>query len=101
MRLRVNAPPDKGKANQAIIRTLATFFHIAPRYVHLVRGHTQRTKVLEIQANREDALGRLQGFADTAHKKSEQQELTSDATSCAPPCLFADLPVGRKAQAGV
>ena len=73
VRLRVNAPPEKGKANQAVIQILATFFHIAPRSICLLHGHTHRTKILEIQADREDALERLQAAAPIFPKKSGPQ----------------------------
>ena len=42
-----SAPAD-GKANKAVIRLLAAFLGIAPSRVRLVRGQTQRNKVLHI-----------------------------------------------------
>lgn len=45
----VTAPPDKNKANEALIRLLAKHFDVAPSHVVIIRGHTSRHKVIEIQ----------------------------------------------------
>lgn len=45
----VTAPPDKNKANEAMIRLLAKHFDVAPSRVVIIRGHTSRHKVIEIQ----------------------------------------------------
>jgi len=44
----VTAPPVKGLANQAIIKTIAEYFKIAPSRVRIVSGFTSRQKILEI-----------------------------------------------------
>lgn len=46
----VTAPPDKNKANEALIRLLARHFDVAPSRVIIVKGHTSRQKLIEISA---------------------------------------------------
>jgi len=45
----VTAPPDKGKANEALIRLLAKHLGLAPSHLKIVRGHTSRNKLIEIE----------------------------------------------------
>jgi hypothetical protein len=45
----VTAAPDKGKANEALIRLLATYFGLAASRLKIVRGHTSRNKLIEIE----------------------------------------------------
>lgn len=44
----VKERPVDGKANEAVIRTLAAFFHIPQSRVDLVSGHTAKSKVFEV-----------------------------------------------------
>ena len=46
--VRTTAAPADGKANKAVIRLVATFLGIAPSQIRLVKGQTQRNKVLRI-----------------------------------------------------
>lgn len=48
LRLRTTAPPTDGKANQAVIKLIATHLQIAPSRITLLRGKTQRNKQLRI-----------------------------------------------------
>ena len=45
----VTARPEKGKANDAVRRALATHLHIAPSRLSLVMGQSARTKVFEVR----------------------------------------------------
>lgn len=45
----VTAPPDDGKANEAMIRLLAKHYGVAPSHVTLVRGATNRNKLVRIE----------------------------------------------------
>jgi len=45
----VNAPPDKGKANKAVIKAMAGFLGISKTRLKIIRGHNSRDKVLEVQ----------------------------------------------------
>lgn len=47
-KVRVNAPPVDGKANQAAIKLLAVYFDVPPSQVKIISGHTSRQKVFEI-----------------------------------------------------
>ena len=49
--LKVTALPDKGKANLAVIETLAKSIGVAKSSFELVSGETNRNKVLRITAN--------------------------------------------------
>ena len=60
--IKVIAIPDKGKANEAVIKTLAKAINIAPSSFRLVSGQTSKDKVLEVVNN----LAAVQNFlADT------------------------------------
>ena len=51
-RLRVSAPPEDGRANAAVERLVARALGAHTRDVRIVRGHSARDKVIEI-----DGLG--------------------------------------------
>ena len=44
LKLKINAAPEKGKANGALCELLAEFFGVATRNVQIVRGETSHTK---------------------------------------------------------
>ncbi len=44
----VTAAPDKGKANNAMIKLLADFLEISKSKIQILRGETSRIKVLQI-----------------------------------------------------
>jgi len=46
--IRTTAAPADGKANKAVIRLLADFLDIAPSRISLVRGQTQRNKIVRV-----------------------------------------------------
>ena len=46
--IRTTAAPADGKANKAVIRLLADFLDIAPSRIRLVRGQTQRNKLVRV-----------------------------------------------------
>ena len=46
--IRTTTAPADGKANKAVIRLLASLLDVAPSRVRLVRGQTQRNKVLHV-----------------------------------------------------
>jgi uncharacterized protein YggU (UPF0235/DUF167 family) len=47
--IRVTAPPVDGKANDALCRLVAKVANVAPSRVTILRGHTARDKVLDVQ----------------------------------------------------
>jgi len=44
----IHEPPLEGKANHAVILTLANYFHVHKRNVQLITGTTGKHKVVEI-----------------------------------------------------
>lgn len=46
--VRVTAPPEDGKANAAVEKVVASAFKVPKSAVRVVRGHSSRTKMLEI-----------------------------------------------------
>ena len=62
--LRVTAPPEDGKANQAMIGLLATGLNVAKSSVQIVRGHGSRDKFVSVDAlGLEDIKRRLGSLA--------------------------------------
>jgi uncharacterized protein (TIGR00251 family) len=59
-KVRVKAPPERGRANDAAVRLLAETLRIAPESVTLVAGHGSRDKVVEVTGlDRAEAERRL------------------------------------------
>ncbi len=56
LKIRVSAPPEKGKANQAIIKLLAKQLALAPSDIKIVAGHGNSHKILEIGNIESDAI---------------------------------------------
>lgn len=48
-KLRVTAPAEGGRANDAVVRLLADTVDVPRRQVALVSGHTAREKVVELE----------------------------------------------------
>jgi uncharacterized protein (TIGR00251 family) len=48
-KVRVLAPPAKGKANKEVIKIIAGHFGLPVSRVHIVRGKTSRDKVVAIE----------------------------------------------------
>jgi uncharacterized protein (TIGR00251 family) len=44
LRIRTTATPADGKANQAVIKLLAKYLHVAPSRIAIVRGKAHRNK---------------------------------------------------------
>ena len=49
VKIRVQAPPEKGKANAAVIALLAHFLDIPAKQLSICAGHTSQNKVVEVQ----------------------------------------------------
>ena len=59
-KLRVAAPPERGKANDATLEVLAATLGVSRADLRLVSGHTSRDKTVEIAGlSAEDAERRL------------------------------------------
>ena len=60
--VRVSAPPERGKANAAVMQVVAKALQVPATAVEVVRGHAVRDKVVEVDGlTVEEALGRLGG----------------------------------------
>lgn len=46
LKVAVTAPPEKGKANEAVVELLADYFGRPRREVSILRGHTSRSKTV-------------------------------------------------------
>ncbi|RKY60647.1 MAG: DUF167 domain-containing protein [Candidatus Latescibacterota bacterium] len=59
LRVRVAAPPEKGRANERLVRILAECLGVARSQVRIVAGRTAREKVVEVEGADPGALERL------------------------------------------
>jgi uncharacterized protein (TIGR00251 family) len=48
LKIRLAAPPVDGKANEALVKFIATTLHLPKSSVTLISGQTSRRKVLEV-----------------------------------------------------
>lgn len=63
-KVRVAAPPEKGRANAALIGLLARRLRVAPAELTLVAGRGGRDKVVELRGlGADEAARRLEGSA--------------------------------------
>jgi uncharacterized protein (TIGR00251 family) len=60
LKVAVTAPPEKGKANEAVVELLADYFGLPRREVSILHGHTSRSKVVMLTgASIEDVKAKL------------------------------------------
>jgi uncharacterized protein (TIGR00251 family) len=59
IRIRLQAPPVDGAANEALVRFLADEFGVSARAVRIVSGFGSRNKIVEVEAVAFPALDRL------------------------------------------
>ena len=52
----VSAPPEDGRANKAVEALLAATLGLRPSQVHVVKGQTQRLKVVQIDGVEQAAV---------------------------------------------
>ena len=53
-KIRVLAPPSKGKANKEVIETLASHFGLPSSRVKIVKGGKSRNKLVVLEGDREE-----------------------------------------------
>lgn len=58
LRSKISESPEKGKANNKLINYLSTILEIAKSDILIVKGFSQRIKLLEIRMNRKEFLQR-------------------------------------------
>lgn len=59
LKVRVSAPPEGGKANEAICAVIAEALGIRPRDVVIISGHSRSEKTLEVHGASESAIAAL------------------------------------------
>ncbi len=57
--MRLAAPPERGRANDALLELLATTLRVEPTRIRLVAGATSRDKVVEVEGLTLDEVERL------------------------------------------
>lgn len=51
IKIDISAPPEKGRANQELIKFLAKIFEVEKRNIKIISGKTERLKLLKIKKN--------------------------------------------------
>lgn len=64
LKVRVSAPPEKGKANKAVRALIARSLGISIRSVEIVAGDTSRTKRVDLRGVSAEHLEKVLGKAD-------------------------------------
>ena len=60
LRVKISAPPGKGKANRELIAFLSRLLGVGKGGVNIIKGHTTRNKVVAIDGlSREEVMERL------------------------------------------
>ena len=59
VRLQVTAPPEKGKANAAVVELLARYLGLPRRDVQVIQGATSGNKVVRVPLSEREVLRRL------------------------------------------
>ncbi|MGE3465316.1 MAG: DUF167 domain-containing protein [Pyrinomonadaceae bacterium] len=64
LKVRVQAPPEKGKANASVLKIIAEFLGVPEKQLSICSGQTSPTKVVEVRGLSDDDLKRkLAGLA--------------------------------------
>ena len=64
LQARVTAPPEKGKANQALIVLLATSIDLPKSKIRLMSGETSRLKTVLIMGDTQAIMGQLKNWLE-------------------------------------
>jgi uncharacterized protein (TIGR00251 family) len=67
-KVRVAAPPEQGKANEAVVHLLADALDLRARDVRIVSGHGSRDKTVELEGLASDEIERRLAEASGAGK---------------------------------
>jgi len=60
LKVKVSAPPEKGKANRAVLKLLAKLLGVSKSSITIVSGETSQQKVLEIELDTNALRKRLE-----------------------------------------
>jgi uncharacterized protein len=58
LKIRVQAPPEKGKANAAVLKLVSEFLGVAEKRLSIQTGHASPAKVVEVKGLSGDDLRR-------------------------------------------
>lgn len=58
LKLRIQAPPEKGKANKSVLKLLATTLGIPVKSMRIIRGQSSAHKIIELSGVTPAALAR-------------------------------------------
>jgi uncharacterized protein (TIGR00251 family) len=59
LKIFVNAKPEDGKANKAVIEFLSKSLKLTKSDIEILNGHTNKLKTIKINANGEESLSRI------------------------------------------
>jgi uncharacterized protein (TIGR00251 family) len=59
LKVRISAPPEEGRANDGICRTIASALGVRVAQVRVVAGHARAEKIVEIEGSTPDAVRAL------------------------------------------
>ena len=48
-KVKVTAPPEKGKANEAVIELLADYFDVSKNSLNVIAGKSARVKIIDVE----------------------------------------------------
>jgi uncharacterized protein (TIGR00251 family) len=65
IKVTVSAPPEDGRANKAVTTLLASVLGIKTNQVQVIKGHTQRMKIVQIEGMGQEAAESLLGFSES------------------------------------
>jgi uncharacterized protein (TIGR00251 family) len=58
LKIKVKAPPEKGKANKAVIKTLEKILDVPKGSVEIISGTTSTRKIIEINCADDDLISK-------------------------------------------
>jgi len=58
LKIKVKAPPEKGKANQSVIKIIENHLNLAKNSIEIISGFTSSKKIINITCDNEDALSK-------------------------------------------
>lgn len=69
LKVKVKAPPEKGKANKAVIKTLEKILGLAKGSINITSGTTSTLKIIEINGVDDRLIEKK--LADICHEQSQ------------------------------
>ncbi len=74
LRVRVKAPPEKGRANQELVSFLSQILGLPKGALTIIKGHTSRDKVIAIDGlSQDEVMKRFSSCGDAGTSKSRRR----------------------------